>query len=58
MRGAWPDPEELMTISYLLVLIALAALGGAIWALFWAIDSGQYDDLESQGQVPLEDDEA
>ena len=47
-----------MTISYLLVLIALAALGGAIWALFWAIDSGQYDDLESQGQVPLEDDEA
>lgn len=44
-----------MTISYLLVLIALAALGGAIWALFWAIDSGQYDDLESQGGMPLED---
>jgi cbb3-type cytochrome oxidase maturation protein len=44
-----------MTISYILVLIALAALGGAIWALFWAIDSGQYDDLESQGGVPLED---
>ena len=46
-----------MNISYLLVLIALAALGGAIWALFWAIDSGQYDDLESQGRVPLDDDE-
>jgi cbb3-type cytochrome oxidase maturation protein len=45
-----------MSISYLLVLIALAALGGAVWALFWAIDSGQYDDLESQGGVPLEDD--
>jgi cbb3-type cytochrome oxidase maturation protein len=46
-----------MNISYLLVLIALATLAGAIWALFWAIDSGQYDDLETQGQVPLEDDD-
>lgn len=46
-----------MNISYLLVLIALAALAGAIWALFWAIDSGQYDDLESQGAVPLEDED-
>ena len=47
-----------MSISYLLVMIALAALAGAIWALFWAIDSGQYDDLEAQGRAPLEDDEA
>jgi cbb3-type cytochrome oxidase maturation protein len=47
-----------MSISYLLVLIALAALGGAVWALFWAIDSGQYDDLESQGGVPLEDEDS
>jgi cbb3-type cytochrome oxidase maturation protein len=46
-----------MSISYLLVLIALAALGGAIWALFWAIDSGQYDDLESQGATPLEEED-
>lgn len=45
-----------MSISYLLVLIALAALGGAIWALFWAIDSGQYDDVEQHGSTPLEDD--
>ena len=45
-----------MSIAYLLVLIALAALGGAIWALFWAIDSGQYDDVEQHGSAPLEDD--
>ena len=44
-----------MSISYLLVLIALAALGGAIWALFWAIDSGQYDDVEQYGSAPLEE---
>ena len=45
-----------MSISYLLVLIALAALAGAIWALFWAIDSGQYDDVEQYGTAPLEED--
>ena len=44
-----------MSISYLLVLIALAALGGAIWALFWAIDSGQYDDVEQYGAAPLDE---
>jgi cbb3-type cytochrome oxidase maturation protein len=44
-----------MSISYLLVLLALAALGGAIWALFWAIDSGQYDDVEQHALTPLEE---
>ena len=43
-----------MSISYLLVLLALGLLAGAIWALFWAIDDGQYDDLESQGSSILE----
>ncbi|HEU4591266.1 MAG TPA: cbb3-type cytochrome oxidase assembly protein CcoS [Steroidobacteraceae bacterium] len=46
-----------MSISYLLVIIALAALAGAVWALFWAIDSGQYDDVESQGRMALEEDD-
>ena len=45
-----------MSISYLLVLLALGLLGGAIWALFWAIDDGQYDDLESHGVSILEED--
>jgi cbb3-type cytochrome oxidase maturation protein len=46
-----------LSIAYLLVLLALAALGGAIWALFWAIDSGQYDDVEQYGTAPLEPDD-
>ena len=46
-----------MSISYLLVLVGLGVLGGAIWALFWAIDSGQYDDLEAQGRAILEDED-
>lgn len=44
-----------MSISYLLVLLGLAVFGVAVWALFWAIDSGQYDDLEAQGAAILEE---
>jgi cbb3-type cytochrome oxidase maturation protein len=46
-----------VSISYLLVLIGVAMLAVAIWALFWAIDSGQYDDLEAQGRSILEDED-
>jgi cbb3-type cytochrome oxidase maturation protein len=44
-----------MSISWLLVLLGLAVLGGAVWALFWAIDSGQFDDLEQHGSAALEE---
>lgn len=44
-----------MSVSYLLVLLGLGVFGLAIWALFWAVDSGQYDDLEKQGAAILED---
>jgi cbb3-type cytochrome oxidase maturation protein len=47
-----------MSISYLLVALGLGAFVLAVWALFWAIDSGQYDDLESQGSAILEDEPA
>ena len=46
-----------MSISYLLVLIGLGVLALAVWALFWAIDSGQYDDLETQGRSILDDED-
>jgi cbb3-type cytochrome oxidase maturation protein len=44
-----------MSIAYLLVLLGLGVFGFAIWAMFWAIDSGQYDDLESKGRSILDD---
>ena len=44
-----------MNISYLLVLLGLGVFALAIWAMFWAIDSGQYDDLEEKGRSILED---
>jgi cbb3-type cytochrome oxidase maturation protein len=45
-----------VSISYLLVLLGLGVFGLAIWALFWAIDSGQYDDVEAQGRSILDED--
>ena len=44
-----------MSISYALVLLALGIFGCAVWALFWAIDDGQYDDLEQHGSMALDD---
>ena len=46
-----------MSIAYLLVLLGLAVFGCAVWALFWAIDSGQYDELESQGRAIFDQDD-
>jgi cbb3-type cytochrome oxidase maturation protein len=44
-----------MSISWLLVLLGLAVLAGAVWALFWAVDSGQFDDLEKHASDALEE---
>jgi cbb3-type cytochrome oxidase maturation protein len=46
-----------MTILYFLIPLALLLMAGALWALFWAIRTGQFDDLESQGwSVVLDED--
>ena len=46
-----------MEMLYLLIPIALFILLLAIKLLFWAINSGQYDDLETEGQrILFEDD--
>ncbi len=39
-----------MSVSYLLVVLGLGVFALAVWALFWAIDAGQYEDLEEQGR--------
>lgn len=47
-----------MSMLYVLIPLAIILLAVAIWALFWAIKSGQFDDLESQGwSVVLDDDQ-
>jgi cbb3-type cytochrome oxidase maturation protein len=45
-----------VSIAYLLVALGLGVFALAAWALFWAIDDGQYDDLEKQGSSILQDD--
>jgi cbb3-type cytochrome oxidase maturation protein len=42
---------------YLLIPIALLFCGIAIKLLLWAIDSGQYDDLDKEAWKILADDE-
>jgi cbb3-type cytochrome oxidase maturation protein len=47
-----------VSIIYVMIPLALLLLGVALWALIWAIRSGQLDDLESQGwTVVLDDDQ-
>jgi len=47
-----------MNMLYVLIPLALMLLAVAVWAMFWAIRTGQFDDLESQGwSVVLDDDQ-
>lgn len=47
-----------MSMIFVLIPLAVLLLGVAIWALLWAIKTGQFDDLESHGwSVVLDDDQ-
>jgi len=46
-----------MSILYVLIPLALLLLGLAVWAFFWAVGSGQFDDLDSPGWTVLADDD-
>ncbi len=48
-----------MTILFLLIPLGLVLLGFAMWAFFWAVRRGQFDDLETPAmQILLDDDRA
>ena len=46
-----------MTVNYLLVVLGIGVFAGAVWALFWAVDAGQFEDLEGQGAQILDGDD-
>ncbi len=46
-----------MNSAYLLIPLGVVFLAIAVAAFFWAVDSGQYDDLEEGARAPLEPDE-
>lgn len=47
-----------MSIALLLIPLALLLLVVAVGAFFWAVDSGQFDDLKAAGSMALEEDAA
>jgi cbb3-type cytochrome oxidase maturation protein len=47
-----------MNIILVSIPLSIILVGLAVWAFFWAVDSGQYDDLDSPAySVLMEDDE-
>ena len=46
-----------MNIVLLLIPLGLVLMGAAVAALFWAVNSGQYDDMEDASHTVLEPDE-
>ena len=46
-----------MSILFLLIPLAMLLLVFAIWAFFWAVRSGQFDDLDTPAVEILLDEE-
>jgi cbb3-type cytochrome oxidase maturation protein len=46
-----------MNVLYFLIPLALLLLAGAVWAFFWAVGSGQFDDLETPAMRIVMDDD-
>lgn len=44
-----------MEILFLMVPLGLVLVALGIWAFFWAVGSGQFDDLDSPGWSVLRD---
>lgn len=46
-----------MAALYILIPVAVVLVALAIWVFFWAVDNGQYDDLDGPAHSILFDDE-
>jgi len=46
-----------MTVLFALIPLAILLLGFAVWAFFWAVRSGQFDDLDTPAVRILLDEE-
>jgi cbb3-type cytochrome oxidase maturation protein len=44
-----------MSILYVLIPLGLVLVAIGVWAFFWAVGSGQFDDLETPGWSVLVD---
>ena len=47
-----------MEILFVLIPLSLVLLGIAVWAFFWAVRTGQFEDLDSPAyRILMDDDE-
>jgi cbb3-type cytochrome oxidase maturation protein len=46
-----------LEIIYLLIAVSLALVGLITWAFLWAVNSGQFDNLDGPGTAILMDDD-
>jgi len=46
-----------MAALYILIPVAVVLVAVAIWVFFWAVDSGQFDDLDGPAHSILFDDD-
>jgi cbb3-type cytochrome oxidase maturation protein len=46
-----------VNILFVLIPLSLVLLGVAIWSLFWAVDSGQFENLDEASRAYESDDE-
>ncbi len=46
-----------MNIVFLLIPLGMGLMVAAVLALFWAVNSGQYDDIEDAGRTVLDSEE-
>lgn len=45
-----------MESIYLLIPLSILLVGVAVWAFFWAVNQGQFEDLEGPSRLALEED--
>jgi cbb3-type cytochrome oxidase maturation protein len=44
-----------VNILLLLIPLSLLFLAGAVWLFFWAVNHGQFDDLDTPALLPLDE---
>lgn len=44
-----------MNIILIMIPITLVLLGAAVWLFIWAVNHGQFDDMDSPGLLPMSD---
>lgn len=47
-----------MNILFLLIILSMGLLGFIIWAFLWAVQSGQFDDMEGPAHRILDDEDS